>query len=146
MTTTDYSRAACRDVPTSVFFSTYTEPAKAVCATCPIKGACKRDHATERFGVWGGTDPQDRGFASATGQRCVSRSDTTDHIRAIVAMSSGWWTAQSVHDALPDGCTATYNTVRDLLRKMGLSGELEFVRDKGRRTLYRRTQPAAVAA
>lgn len=64
-------KAACRDVPTAVF---YPEPkkgpggpdlyreAKAICDGCPVKQACL-DHALdndERWGVWGGLSPNQR--------------------------------------------------------------------------------------
>lgn len=72
-----WEQAACRPYPSSVFFP--GEPgyqpqpprkgqpdpyaaAKAICARCPLRTACRRD-ALERgepWGVWGGLDPWQR--------------------------------------------------------------------------------------
>lgn len=72
--------AACVGTPVSVFFPvgkpgkgalSYEElhaPAVAICNTCPIRRQCRDEHRHERFGVWGGTTPEDRGFKLATGR------------------------------------------------------------------------------
>lgn len=66
------AQAACRGMPTSVFFhpwgergqarSDRVEQAKAVCAGCPAIDACRR-HALdvqELYGVWGGLSEDER--------------------------------------------------------------------------------------
>lgn len=61
--------AACRDMPTAVFFSdgaANIARAKAACERCPVRDRC---HALVRtipstqgiYGVWGGETPDDRG-------------------------------------------------------------------------------------
>lgn len=57
----DWSRAACRGLPTGLFYprqgdSAAGHAAKAVCAVCPIRVECL-DYAIgagERYGIWGG--------------------------------------------------------------------------------------------
>jgi WhiB family redox-sensing transcriptional regulator len=57
--------AACRGMDPELFFPDRgepTEPAKAVCAGCRVRGECL-DYAlanVERFGVWGGTSERER--------------------------------------------------------------------------------------
>lgn len=63
----DWSLAACRGLPSSLFFAEHGDSpsvseARAVCATCPIRVECL-DYAVsngERWGVWGGLTPQER--------------------------------------------------------------------------------------
>lgn len=62
----DWTRhAACRGVDPDLFFPERgqdTEPAKAVCRTCPVIDECL-DHALrngEKRGVWGGTSERQR--------------------------------------------------------------------------------------
>lgn len=59
------SRAACRGLDPLIFFPATdgeAEPAKAVCAQCPVVDACL-EHALgerEREGVWGGCTERER--------------------------------------------------------------------------------------
>lgn len=59
------NRAACRGVDTNAFFPATeeeAEPAKAICAVCPVLEACL-EHALadrEREGVWGGATERER--------------------------------------------------------------------------------------
>ena len=57
--------AACRDLDTSLFFPASDEdagPAKAVCATCPVRELCLEFALITRQddGVWGGLDETER--------------------------------------------------------------------------------------
>jgi WhiB family transcriptional regulator, redox-sensing transcriptional regulator len=65
-------RAACRGLPSEVFFHPDNERgsaralrdsrAKSVCAACPVRDACRR-HALsvrEPYGVWGGLSEDER--------------------------------------------------------------------------------------
>ena len=67
------ARAACRGLDPEMFFSSDDLPnkqdridreaaAKAVCARCPVRRECL-DYAIaagERYGIWGGLNPQER--------------------------------------------------------------------------------------
>ena len=66
-------RAACSGHPTSLFFPEVSVPggreapkkqdwakAKRICNRCPVQAQCRRDHLGERYGVWGGLDPEQR--------------------------------------------------------------------------------------
>lgn len=59
------NRAACRGVDTDIFFPATeeeAEPAKSICAVCPVLEACL-EHALadrEREGVWGGATERER--------------------------------------------------------------------------------------
>jgi len=59
------NRAECRGVDTNTFFPATdeeAEPAKAICAECPVMEACL-EHALaarEREGVWGGATERER--------------------------------------------------------------------------------------
>jgi WhiB family transcriptional regulator, redox-sensing transcriptional regulator len=59
------NRAACRGVDTNIFFPATdeeAEPAKIVCAACPVREACL-EHALadrEREGIWGGATERER--------------------------------------------------------------------------------------
>jgi len=59
------TEAACRGLDTALFFPDRGESlteARAVCASCPVSGACA-EHAirqSERYGVWGGTSGRQR--------------------------------------------------------------------------------------
>jgi len=71
---TTESRAACRGVPTAMFFPTAeyerktgaeseaTLRAKAICASCPVSGACFQYAVAnpELTGIWGGTTTRER--------------------------------------------------------------------------------------
>lgn len=60
-------RAACRGIDVEIFYPATdedddAEPAKAVCAECPVRQACL-EHALahrEREGVWGGATERER--------------------------------------------------------------------------------------
>ena len=65
--------AACRELPTEMYFYTDGErgprrknrenAAKAVCASCPVLQACRKQALTlaEPYGIWGGlTEEEDR--------------------------------------------------------------------------------------
>ena len=57
--------AACRATPVELFFPMVeheTDQAKAVCVGCLVREPCLEAAigANERFGVWGGLDPQER--------------------------------------------------------------------------------------
>ncbi len=58
-------RAACRGVDPDVFYPASdeeAEPAKAICAQCPVRQACL-EHALatrERDGIWGGATERER--------------------------------------------------------------------------------------
>lgn len=58
-------RAACRGLDPEIFYPATdedAEPAKAVCALCPVREACL-EHALarrERDGIWGGLTERER--------------------------------------------------------------------------------------
>ncbi|MDP8938230.1 MAG: WhiB family transcriptional regulator [Actinomycetota bacterium] len=57
--------AACRDMDTDIFFPLTDEeagPAKAVCATCPVRSECLQFALASRQhdGVWGGLTEAER--------------------------------------------------------------------------------------
>lgn len=56
--------AACRTLPTRIFYpqqGSTAHVAKAVCATCPVAHQCAQEGAHEPHGVWGGRSPAERG-------------------------------------------------------------------------------------
>jgi len=58
-------QAACRDMDTDIFFPLTDEeagPAKAVCATCPVRAECLQFALASRQhdGVWGGLTETER--------------------------------------------------------------------------------------
>jgi len=58
-------RAACRGLPTDLFFperGADTRAAKAVCAACPVSDDCYEYAfaSHERHGIWGGTSERER--------------------------------------------------------------------------------------
>ena len=57
------ARALCATKPRDLCFPdtlTGLDAAKAVCARCPVQGACLEYGLDEPFGVWGGLDPRER--------------------------------------------------------------------------------------
>ena len=61
-----HDRAACRDendpaawFPHSTEYETAAY-AKAICATCPVRGECLDAGITEEFGIWGGLSERAR--------------------------------------------------------------------------------------
>ncbi len=59
------NRAACKGIDPDIFFPVSeedAEPAKAICAECPVREACL-EHALahrEREGIWGGFTERER--------------------------------------------------------------------------------------
>jgi WhiB family redox-sensing transcriptional regulator len=55
--------AACRGLDPEMFFPERGEslqPARAVCATCPVRVPCGEYGISEKFGVWGGMSERER--------------------------------------------------------------------------------------
>jgi len=62
--------AACRGVPTEIFFPRRPEKGehyprlvpdpRYYCSRCPVKVECKEAGMTENFGIWGGTSERQR--------------------------------------------------------------------------------------
>ena len=63
-TVPDMEEAACRTGDTALFFGTGAdaEAAKGVCRRCPVRLECLQFavDTNQQFGVWGGTDPEER--------------------------------------------------------------------------------------
>lgn len=60
-----HARGLCLDLPVRFFFPRVydsAEPAKRVCAECPVRLECLEHALTanENYGVWGGTDERER--------------------------------------------------------------------------------------
>jgi WhiB family redox-sensing transcriptional regulator len=72
-------RAACKTASPSIFFPRgedgATQPdyshAKAICATCVVRGECLAAGLYERFGVWGGTTPRQRRGMRKSDRRAI---------------------------------------------------------------------------
>ena len=67
--------AACRGLPTALFYPPPDAPARealAVCARCPVRAACEQHAATagEEYGIWGGRTETERA-------RIARRADST---------------------------------------------------------------------
>lgn len=61
------ARAACRGMPTALFYQPVPTAALRVCTGCPVRAQCLQvafDHA-DPYGVWGGLTPADRDAAAA---------------------------------------------------------------------------------
>jgi len=59
------TQAACRDSDVEIFFPSSEEatgPAKAICATCPVRDTCLEWalHTRQHEGVWGGLSESER--------------------------------------------------------------------------------------
>lgn len=61
------SDAACRGLPTAMFFPDPDRPdgdagaeAQTVCDSCPVREACVEAGALEPTGIWGGLSPDER--------------------------------------------------------------------------------------
>lgn len=153
--------AACLDTPTSVFFPvgksgkgamSYEDlhaPAKAICARCPIRRQCLDEHRHERFGVWGGTTPEERGFRSGAGAG-ISASGTA-LVTQWVERSEGEWTSDDVYRGIER--TVAMVTVRSHLATLRKAGTIEVVGERrtgpnggGATKVYRRAEPMAAAA
>ena len=65
MTASWRDRSACRGIDPEIFYPASdeeVEPAKEICAACPVRQACLEHALTigEREGVWGGTTERER--------------------------------------------------------------------------------------
>jgi WhiB family redox-sensing transcriptional regulator len=66
-------QAACAGMDVELFYPVTSEPAPQtrhvlrVCASCPVRESCLAEALDrgERYGIWGGTLPEQRGFAVA---------------------------------------------------------------------------------
>jgi len=62
----DTTKAACKDMPTDMFFppsgmTKQAARAKAVCGTCEVRVQCLQWALTNKeFGIWGGTTYEER--------------------------------------------------------------------------------------
>jgi hypothetical protein len=105
-------RAACKSLPTDVFFEPEREDfdnfndfvdaraqsyraAKAVCETCPVQRKCLYENILQRHGVWGGKTPSQRqslakklkiGPGKGSGNRPSEERGITDHTLEVVLM------------------------------------------------------------
>lgn len=67
--------AACRGVPTEVFFPLIANAdavalARSYCDCCPVRGECAEEGRSE-FGIWAGTPEVDRGIINGNVPRSV---------------------------------------------------------------------------
>ena len=65
MKKTDYSQAACKQIPNVVFFHEHPNKenyftARKICNSCPIIDDCLDDNLYEKTGFWGGTTEDER--------------------------------------------------------------------------------------
>lgn len=82
--TTSYewqTESACRGVDPELFFPATEDeaaPAKAICATCPVRMACLAFalERNEKFGVWGGMTEKERTRLSPAARREIAREAT----------------------------------------------------------------------
>ena len=84
------TRAACRGMPTAIFFphdGNYREAAK-VCARCEVRAACAAAGANEPDGMWGGTMPLERGFMPGGGRTRHRAALQLSHQRASASGGS----------------------------------------------------------
>ncbi|MBH1938997.1 WhiB family transcriptional regulator [Streptomyces sp. AV19] len=77
-----FAEAACTDVDDEIFFSTghnlkRIEFARIICGRCPVTAQCLEHAETmpERFGIWGGTTPLERGW-DAYGKRIKAKASS----------------------------------------------------------------------
>lgn len=73
---------ACRGLSTELFFPENDKdagPAKAVCATCPVRPECLDFAIKNRQGngVWGGTSEQERRDIARRRRQATSKNNTT---------------------------------------------------------------------
>jgi WhiB family redox-sensing transcriptional regulator len=59
------ARASCTDTGPGIFFPPHGDPAteaRQICARCPVRDDCLAYalDADERYGIWGGLDPDER--------------------------------------------------------------------------------------
>jgi WhiB family redox-sensing transcriptional regulator len=81
--------AACRELPSEMFFYTDGErgprrknrenAAKAVCASCPVIQACRKQalELAEPYGIWGGLTEEDRLAILSRNQKAVEDTFST---------------------------------------------------------------------
>lgn len=131
--------AACRSVPTAVFFG-QGDPhdgdddiAKAVCAGCPVKIDCKIDGMDEAYGVWGDTTPPERGFQTNTGKNPSRGGEKQMACReALLELFRDHpqrkLTYPQAHRALPDADRWSVHMVRRELPQLTKAGLLKRVR------------------
>lgn len=67
-------KAACRGMPTAIWFPTNTDyatslVAKSICKSCPVRSKCQEYGKTEQFGIWGGSSNRTRGTNAARARR-----------------------------------------------------------------------------
>jgi len=72
------SDASCRGVDAELFFPATeeeSEPAKAICETCPVRLACLAFalERNEKFGVWGGLTEKERARLSPAARENIRR-------------------------------------------------------------------------
>jgi WhiB family redox-sensing transcriptional regulator len=72
------AKASCRGVEAELFFPATEDeatPAKAICATCPVRLACLAFalERNEKFGVWGGMTERDRARLSPAARQQIVR-------------------------------------------------------------------------
>ena len=115
-------QAACADTDTSVFFTVRgasTEPAKAICADCPVRTECL-EYALQDdslFGVWGGLSRRQR--VSINRQR---RKADGDHRRCPreKPIKHGTYNGYRMHMARGiDPCDYCIEAMREYGRQVG---------------------------
>ncbi|MDA8312839.1 MAG: WhiB family transcriptional regulator [Actinomycetota bacterium] len=82
------TRAACRGMPTAIFFphdGNYRAAAK-VCARCEVRAACAAAGTNEPDGMWGGITPLERGFVPSGGR---NRARAAAQLRRLTSASAG---------------------------------------------------------
>jgi WhiB family redox-sensing transcriptional regulator len=100
------------------------DAAKAVCAACPVSDACRRDHSRERWGIWFGTTPDERGFTKVRDQRSRNERQPTieERIRVLLAATDQpVWTKSTLTRAVE---AAHSSTVRDAIARLVADGTL----------------------
>lgn len=125
MTPEQLERAACRDMPTAVFFSNYTDHAKAICAGCPVAEPCAASADGLAYGVFGGRSPADRGFVH---QRPLVEPGPaiSELVMGIVSRHERrMFTARQIADWLPG---YSRDSVRQALKRLVDNGTLEVAR------------------
>lgn len=92
------------------------EYARAICNTCPVKAQCLKEaeRLEERFGMWGGLTPRERGvapLARTTMTRVPARSPWTVEMLRLLEDGSVWYVdelADRVCDLIPDEIVLRY--------------------------------------
>lgn len=117
-------RAACRTVPTAVFFPEHfqgdvgptgdTDIAKAVCASCPVQAECEADQAGEQYGVRFKTTARER--KDGTGNREQLRRVFDEH-------PDQWFTIPELAELI--GRPGREASVRATINSMARKGEID---------------------